>query len=738
MKSTLITSFLIFYFSLINAQEKTYQQQLDSIVTELKNAQEKNNLGSEISNRHNLFLLHLKNIDYNKAFLNGKKLEEILEKNATHDSAVKIAPYFYKKMGWLLAAQVQYERSIEYHQMAIEKAKAQNLNAVVFDSKGSIAFYSHILGKEQEAHDLVNLLMKEAESKRDSNLISQAHYLYYLLFKEEDNYQKALYHIKKSEPGPSDGEIAFRKINIGTAYFNLKAFDSAIYYTNIGLKIAERNNEFQIQSNAHVLLKQIYVEVGDHEKAMEHTLKFEAISEKSGSYKSGMELVGITNKILEEKINLQDQLTSQKIANQRLIIYINIFAFLVLLPIVFTLINRIKLVRKQKLIIENEKQRAEQSEKYKEQFLANMSHEIRTPMHAISGMTNSLLRNKHLNEQVTYLEAMRTSSDNLLVLLDDVLDLSKIESGKLEIQHVLMNPKAIIESVIKTLQYRAQEKALKINYEIAPDVPDQIIGDSLRLNQILINLVGNSIKFTDEGSIQISCSLQTPQTILFCVTDTGIGISKNKLKTIFNSFEQGEKSKSQIFKGTGLGLSISKKLVELQDGEIWVESEEGNGSQFCFTLPLLDKPTENITKAILTEPELLEIGSKLQGIQILLAEDDEFNTMVIEDDLNYFIKKFTLTKAKNGKEALEYSKSNTYDIILMDLHMPVLNGIEATIEIRKLELNKNSIQSTPILAMTANIVKSELDKCIKSGMNAVIPKPYKPEQLLVKLSEFFP
>ena len=160
-------------------------------------------------------MLNLKNIDYNQAYINGKQLEEVLKASTSGDSAVKIAPYFYKKMGWLLAAQVQYERSIEYHQMAIEKAKAQNLNAVVFDSKGSIAFYSHILGKEQEAHDMVNSLMKEAKEKSNDELISKAHYLYYLLFKEEDNYQKALYHIKKSKPGPSDAEIAFRKINIG-------------------------------------------------------------------------------------------------------------------------------------------------------------------------------------------------------------------------------------------------------------------------------------------------------------------------------------------------------------------------------------------------------------------------------------------------------------------------------------------------------------------------------------------
>ena len=331
---------------------------------------------------------------------------------------------------------------------------------------------------------------------------------------------------------------------------------------------------------------------------------------------------------------------------------------------------------------------------------------------------------------------MKTSSDNLLVLLDDILDLSKIESGELKIEKSKINPHTIINNVIKTYKFRAQDKGIKLTSKITEYVPDKIIGDSTRLNQILTNLVGNAIKFTESGSIIVNLTLsKDKETLQFCVEDTGIGIDESKLESIFETFKQGKKSKSQIYKGTGLGLSIAKKLVEIQSGRIWVESKKNKGSKFCFELPLLVPSIKNTETELLIEKDISNLTENLKGLRVLLAEDDEFNIMVVQDDLNYYIKDLKLAIANNGLEAIEKFRNNTFDIILMDMHMPELDGIEATQEIRALEIAKN-LKRTPIVAMTANIVKSEIKRCIDAGMDDYIPKPYKQEQLIAKIALF--
>lgn len=711
---------------------------LERLENQLKTARDNGDIQTEILVLNNLLSHKLGSFqDFTAGYFVAKNLENLIEKNPQINISNQLKSSLFDRISWLLEYQGENSKSIIYIKKAINAAYDDNDTRQAKVHLIRLAILENKLGNRIKSDSIFRHIENWAIQQKDTNFLAAQYETKAWMELIQGNYAKTI-KFGNQCLNLSNDYIRTTYNRMSEAYLRLNKPDSALMYAKKAFDAVLSIDHMADRANAHNSLRKSFAALNDFEKAYFHFNEYNEINNKYNSYRNAQEIGNYNIQQQKEKTLISEAIAEEKLSNQRLIIWITSSGLLILIIGLIYIFNRLKLIKKQNDIIAKEKQRAEQSEKYKEQFLANMSHEIRTPMHAISGMTNNLLRNPHPKNQDPYLEAMKTSSENLLVLLNDILDLSKIESGKLHIEHVLMSPNAVIESVIKTLQYRAQDKDLNISYLIDPDVPDQIVGDSLRLNQILINLVGNSIKFTDQGSIEIRCSLKKPKEILFCVKDTGIGISKDKLKTIFNSFEQGEKSKSQIFKGTGLGLSISKKLVELQDGEIWVESEEGNGSLFCFTLPLINQPTENITKAILTEPELFEIGSKLKGIQILLAEDDEFNTMVIEDDLNYYIEKYTFTKAKNGKEALEYFKSNTFDIILMDMHMPVLNGIEATIEIRKLEQNKNSIKSIPILAMTANIVKSELDKCIDSGMDAVIPKPYKPEQLLVKLSKFFP
>ncbi|TYA54770.1 tetratricopeptide repeat-containing hybrid sensor histidine kinase/response regulator [Formosa maritima] len=728
MKSTCIIISLMIHLSCYS-QPTSQNHIIDSLQSALVTVKKSGDKSSEISIMYQIFLANLNQVDYNQAYINSIVLEEQLLANKTNDSAIKIAPHFYKRMGWLFSALVQYEKSINYLNKAIEKANDQNLNDLVFESKSSIAFYSHLLGKEKEAHDIADSLMKVAKTKDIDLLISRAHYLYYLLNNEDNNYKEALKHIKLSKPGPTVSEKAFRSINIGTAYFTVKQYDSALAYTQKGLKIAELNNIKQTQSNAHVQLKEIYLALKDYENAMKHTLKFEEISIKSGSFKSGMELVKINNEILEDKIKLQEQLTSERITNQRIVIWINVFALFILFSGILYIFNRLKFIRKQNVIIQQEKARAEQSEKHKEQFLANMSHEIRTPMHAISGMTNTLLRNRHYSNQSPYLEAMKTSSDNLLVLLNDILDLSKIDSGKLEIKQEIFNPIQVVKDIVQMLKYKAEEKELILKTNIEENFPEQIIGDAQRLTQILINLVGNAIKFTHSGNITIKLC-QVDNAIQFEISDTGMGVEPDKINTIFKNFEQGERSRSQIYGGTGLGLSISKKLIELQNGKIWAESVVDKGSTFYFQLPMQTELSKKIINKNYQQTNLEHIKETIKDLNILIVDDDEFNIMVVKDDLNYYLKNVTLQVATNGQEAIDLFKQHSFDIILMDMHMPIMNGIDATEIIRELENNEKRI---PILAMTANIIKSEIDKCLAAGMDDYIPKPYKPEDLIISI-----
>jgi CheY-like chemotaxis protein len=385
--------------------------------------------------------------------------------------------------------------------------------------------------------------------------------------------------------------------------------------------------------------------------------------------------------------------------------------------------------RHQKGIIEEQKKKVEQSEKYKEQFLANMSHEIRTPMHAITGMTNILVRKEHLKHQEKFLKAIRQSSRSLLVILNDILDLSKIEAGKIDIQSLPMNPREVVLNVSDLLRVKAEEKGLSLHTDLAPDIPEYIYGDPTRLNQILLNLLGNAIKFTEKGSVSLSVTTDIDK-LRFAIRDSGIGIPTDQLDNIFKSFEQVNDSTSRKHGGTGLGLAITKHLITLQNGTIWVESQENMGSTFFFELPLIPVEIHKSLAHQITEDQLKEMAATLAGKNILLVEDDELNTIIAQEDLEYYIDDVSIGFAENGREAVQQFETGHYDLILMDIQMPELNGYEATQAIRKIEAANGTTKPIRIIAMTASLLKSEIELCYAAGMDGYIPKPYKMEELI--------
>lgn len=373
------------------------------------------------------------------------------------------------------------------------------------------------------------------------------------------------------------------------------------------------------------------------------------------------------------------------------------------------------------------KENAEKNARAKDIFLANMSHEIRTPMNAIMGFANLLNDTPLTEEQKEYTQSISTASENLLGIINDILDLSKIESGHLTIEEIPFSLWDLMKNVKAVQKQKASEKGLQLEVFMGDSVPDYMLGDPTRLNQILLNLVSNALKFTERGSVKVLVELrgqsETEHTVQFSVSDTGIGISQDKLATIFERFTQADTDTTRKYGGTGLGLSISKLLIELQNGTISVDSEVNKGSTFTFALSFrkASKSVENRTEARPAQP----VSTK--RLKVLLVEDNILNQRLATRVLENL--GFEPDLAANGKIATEKVAQNTYDVILMDLQMPEMDGYQATQYIR------NELKSkVPIIAMTAHSLVGERDKCLTIGMDDYLPKPFAPADLFTKIT----
>jgi signal transduction histidine kinase/DNA-binding response OmpR family regulator/CHASE3 domain sensor protein len=376
------------------------------------------------------------------------------------------------------------------------------------------------------------------------------------------------------------------------------------------------------------------------------------------------------------------------------------------------------------------KQRAEKLASVKEEFLANMSHEIRTPLNAIIGYSERLSQTPLDKKQNEFITAVQKSSDLLLATVNDILDFSKIEAGKLRIDAIPFEPAAVVREVVDALQLHAEKKHLALQFETS-EIDDLFVtGDPIRLKQILINLTNNGVKFTDKGFVKIICSREyvgADIVLTFRVADTGMGIDSDKQVLIFDAFSQADASSTRRFSGTGLGLAICKKLVELQNGTLRVESQPEEGSVFTVEIPYLPANEERVTyvKQVAGKPNMEQIKNK----HILLVDDDEYNIQLTRMMLDEWGIRYDAVRS--GLDAMELVLRNNYDLVLTDIHMPEVSGIQLTRYIRSIEDKQKS--TIPIIAFTANVMKDDLENYRKAGINDFLLKPFTSAQVLDKI-----
>lgn len=520
------------------------------------------------------------------------------------------------------------------------------------------------------------------------------------------------------------------------------SLDSAAKNGKNALNLARENNFHQEVLEANVLLAKTFEKLGQYDSALVYNRNLLRIKDSllafektSAQIKTADQLRGelMESTIKKQDIEIQDLNESSSRSEITAILTSAFLTIISLLAVSLYRNNQIKLKTNDLLHTKNRelqtaRDAAVQSMEAKTNFLSTVSHELRTPLYAVTGLTHLLLEENPSKKQEEHLKALKFSGDYLLNFINDILQINKIDADKLEPLEVKFSLKKVLNDVIRSLQQSAKENKTVITLDYDPKIPSHLLSDPLKLSQIFINLVGNALKFTKKGEVTVITKLQEQHEdeviIYFEVKDTGIGIAPEKQENIFDSFEQGSIQINREYGGTGLGLTIVKSLLGLFGSKIRLKSELGKGSSFFFELTLKSTEGSEIDDMNF---QITEREYDLTGLHILIVEDNKINQVITKKML--LKKEVSCDIASNGTDAIEMVKNNTYDLVLMDIHMPGISGEEATIEIRKFN------STLPIIALTAISLDDSLESFYAAGVNDVVTKPFKPEVFYQKIGQ---
>ncbi|WP_130285893.1 tetratricopeptide repeat-containing hybrid sensor histidine kinase/response regulator [Aquimarina brevivitae] len=641
----------------------------------------------------------------------------------------------------------------------LEKAEERIINAIQIQTEDqnnfSLAFskliYASIVLELQKFNEAKNSLDQAAELADQENItqLKGAIKLYRgLLELHQDNPKEAIAHFNSGLPILNSLDQSYFKaklyVNKAKAHLALNNSEEAIKNNDTAIAIAKESGYTEIVSGCYKLYSEIYELQEKHQISLNNlklhqkvkdslfTINKEIIAQEAAAKLD----MGDSKVIIDELTGeLKEQQKSLKLGRLTTILAIALITILSLLTLSLYKNNNLRARANELLQNKNAelilaKENAERASEAKVQFLSTITHELRTPLYAVTGLTHLLLEESPTPSQKEHLNSLKFSGEYLLSLINNILDLNKLEANKVELESVPFNLKKRISDVLIALSKSAKDRNNKLHYEFDDDIPSKVKGDPLKVSQVLINLIGNSIKFTQNGDIWIRVKLNTQTDtkvfLRFEVEDNGVGISQRKQQTIFENFTQGSVQINRKFGGTGLGLSIVKNLISLMGGEIKLDSELGRGSKFMFDLKFevyVDPSADYIIEA-----KKLDY-SVMVDKKVLVVEDNKINQLITRKILEK--NKMICDVADNGDIAVNKAKESSYDLILMDIHMPGISGIEATRLIREFD------KEIPIIALTAVTLDENLDEFYDNGFNDIIPKPYKTEEFFIKLHKAF-
>lgn len=655
---------------------------------------------------------------------------EVLEQAYSIAKAIKDQPlqarvlnnfgYIYRDRGDLGRALSVFEKALAINErLGDELTQAVNL--------ASIAYIHYDLNDYDSALEFALRCLPVFEKAKDYYRLNILYHILGNIYFKQEKHQEALRYFEENvESTEPDSTMHMMGLSgIGKVLYKMQESERAENYLQEALRQAEEGTNVEVQIISHFYLARLNMDKEHYRKALQHFTDAYDLAEEYSRRHDLMSIHEMLSMLYDKMGDIPKAFhhlkTFEKIKEE-------IFTQ--------TTLNRLRnlQIRQQTELAKKEKEVAERTAELKQQFMANMSHEIRTPMNAIVGMTRLLLARDPEGDQLRYLKAIQQSADNLLVIINDILDLSKIEAGKIVIEQTDFSMHEVLQSLKDMLMLKAEERSLKLIAEEDPAIPPRLKGDPTRLNQVLINLVGNAIKFTNQGTVSVLVRLKEKKDgqyyVQFDIADTGIGIAPEHISQIFESFTQASTDTTRKYGGTGLGLTISKQLTTLMGGSISVESKLGTGTTFTVLIPFLEGRAEQVAEK---HPQLApEDMERLKAARILLVEDNEFNRMVAEDTLRELLPGIRIDVAEDGLKAVEKVSAQAYDLVLMDIQMPVMNGVEATRKIRS-ELPQPRNQ-TSIIAMTANVLQEDVQQYFTAGINAYVSKPFQTDELLLKMA----